>query len=181
MTTQCYELKTERLLLRRWRAADRDAFAALNADPRVMKYFRSTLSRQESDALVERVAAAFEQHGFGPWAVEVPDVAPFIGFVGLSVPRFTAHFTPCVEIGWRIAGEHWNRGYATEAARAALRAGFEVFQLREIVSFTVPANLPSRRVMEKIGMRHDEADDFDHPSVPDEHPLKRHVLYRISR
>ena len=99
----------------------------------------------------------------------------------LSVPRFEAHFTPCVEIGGRIAADYWNRGYASEAARAALRAGFEVFQLEEIVSFTVPANVQSRRVMEKIGMRHDEADDFDHPSFPDGHPLKRHVLYRIAK
>ena len=176
-----HELTTERLLLRRWRPADREPFAALNADPLVMKHLRSTLSRQESDALIERVDATFDQNGFGPWAVEVPNVAPFIGFVGLSIPRFEAHFTPCVEIGWRIAAEHWKRGYATEAARAALRVGFEVFQLEEIVSFTVPGNLPSRRVMEKINMTHDEADDFDHPSFPDGHPLKRHVLYRISR
>jgi RimJ/RimL family protein N-acetyltransferase len=123
----------------------------------------------------------FEQQGFGPWAVGVRGTASFIGFVGLSVPRFTAHFTPCVEIGWRIAADHWNRGYATEAARAALHMGFDVYQLEEIVSFTVPANLPSRPVMEKIGMTHDAADDFDHPSFPDGHPLKRHVLYRISR
>jgi RimJ/RimL family protein N-acetyltransferase len=130
--------------------------------------------------MVERIEAAFEQLGFGVWAVEVLNITPFIGFVGLSIPRFQAHFTPCVEIGWRIAAEHWNRGYATEAARAVLKAGFEAFQLEEIVAFTVPANLPSRRVMENIGMRHDEADDFDHPSFPDGHPLKRHVLYRIS-
>jgi RimJ/RimL family protein N-acetyltransferase len=176
-----YEFRTERLFLRRWRPADRESFAALNADPLVMKYFLSTLSRQESDALAERAEAAFQQNGFGPWAVEVPHVAPFIGFVGLSIPHFKAHFTPCVEIGWRIAAQYWNRGYATEAARRALRAGFDVFQLKEIVSFTVPANLASRRVMEKIGMRHDQAGDFDHPSFPDGHPLKRHVLYRISR
>ena len=176
-----HEFRTERLLLRRWRPADREPFAALNADPRVMKYFPNTQSRQESDALVEQVQATFDQHGFGPWAVEVPNVAPFIGFVGLYIPRFTAHFTPCVEILWRIAAEHWNRGYASEAALKALRVGFDVFQLEEIVSFTVPANLPSRRVMEKIGMHHDEGDDFDHPSFPDGHPLKRHVLYRISR
>src|SRR5262249_43255676 len=144
-------------------------------------HFPSTLSREESDVLVERVEATFEQHGFGPWAIEVPNVTPFIGFVGLSVPRFQAHFTPCVEIGWRIAAEYWNRGYATEAAQAALKAGFDVFQLKEIVSFTVPANLASRRVMEKIGMRHDEADDFDHPSFSAGHPLKQHVLYRMSR
>ena len=121
------------------------------------------------------------QWGFGPWAVEVTGIASFIGFVGLFVPRFQAHFTPCVEIGWRIAADHWNRGYATEAARAALHVGFDTYQLKEIVSFTVPANLPSRRVMEKNGMTHDEADDFDHPSFSDGHPLKRHVLYRISK
>src|ERR1041385_4518980 len=173
------EFRTERLLLRRWRPADREPFATMNADPIVMKHFPSTLSREQSDALVERVEATFGQHGFGPWAVEVPNVAPFIGFVGLSVPRFTAHFTPCVEIGWRLAAEHWNKGYASEAARAVVNAGFDVFHLEEIVAFTVPINLPSRRVMEKIGMRHDEADDFDHPSFPDGHALKRHVLYRM--
>jgi RimJ/RimL family protein N-acetyltransferase len=176
-----HEFRTDRLLLRRWRPADREPFAALNADPFVMKHFPSPLSRQDSDALVERIEATFQQNRFGPWAVEVPNVAPFIGFVGLSVPRFKAHFTPCVEIGWRIAAQYWNCGYATEAARIALRAGFEVFQLKEIVAFTVPANLASRRVMEKIGMRHDEADDFDHPSFPDGHPLKPHVLYRVSQ
>ena len=181
MASQPHEFRTERLLLRRWCRGDRESFAALNADPLVMKHFPSPLSRQESNALVERAEAIFEQNGFGPWAVEVLGIAPFIGFVGLSIPRFTVHFTPCVEIGWRIAADHWNRGYATEAARAALLAGFEEYQLEQIVAFTVPANLPSRRVMEKIGMSHDEADDFDHPSFPDGHPLKRHVLYRISR
>jgi RimJ/RimL family protein N-acetyltransferase len=176
-----HEFRTDRLLLRRWRPADGEPFAALNADPLVMKHFPSTLSRQESDAMVERIETKFEQQGFGMWAVEVPHVAPFVGFVGLNIPSFNAHFTPCVEIGWRLAAGYWNRGYATEAARAVLKAGFDVFQLEEIVAFTVPANLPSRRVMEKIGMSHDETDDFGHPSLPDEHPLKRHVLYRISR
>jgi RimJ/RimL family protein N-acetyltransferase len=176
-----HEFRTERLFLRLWRPADLEPFAALNADPRVMKYFPSTLSREQSDALVERVEASFEQNGFGLWAVEVTNVAPFVGFVGLAIPRFKAHFTPCVEIGWRIAAEYWNRGYASEAARSALAVGFEVFQLEEIVAFTVPGNLQSRRVMEKIGMSHDEADDFDHPLISAGHPLRRHVLYRISR
>ena len=181
MMSAAHEIRTERLLLRRWRPADREPFAALNADPRVMKHFPGTLSRQESDALVERAEAAFQQNGFGPWAAEIPNVVPLIGFVGLSVPGFKAHFTPCVEIGWRLAADYWNRGYATEAAGSALKAGFETFQLEEIVAFTVPANLPSRRVMEKIGMTHHDADDFDHPLLPDGHLLKRHVLYRISR
>ena len=175
------ELRTERLRLRRWRPADRAPFAALNADPRVMAHFPATLSREESNTLAARVEAHFDQHGFGLCAVEVPEVAPFVGFLGLSVPRFEAHFTPCVEIGWRLAPEHWGKGYATEGARAVLAFGFETLQLGEIVSFTTTGNLPSRRVMEKIGMTHDPVDDFDHPGLPDGHPLRRHVLYRIAR
>lgn len=173
-------LHTERLLLRRWRASDHEPFAALNADPRVMEYFPSVLSRADSDAMVERIAESFARHGFGFWAVEVPGVTPFAGFVGISVPRFTAHFTPCVEIGWRLAPAYWSRGYASEGARAALRFGFDVAGLAEIVAFTVPANLRSRRVMEQIGMTRDPADDFDHPAVAEGHPLRRHVLYRIA-
>jgi RimJ/RimL family protein N-acetyltransferase len=153
----------------------------LNADPRVMEHFPAPLSSEESDALVARIEAHFDQRGFGLWAVEVPDVAPFVGFVGLSVPRFEAHFTPCVEIGWRLAAEHWGKGYATEGARAVLAFGFETLALAEIVSFTTTGNVPSRRVMEKIGMTHDPADDFDHPALPAGHPLRRHVLYRIAR
>jgi RimJ/RimL family protein N-acetyltransferase len=175
------EIRTQRLLLRTWSSADLDSFADMNSDPRVMKYFPSLLSRAESDAAVERIRAHFERHGFGLWAAEIPDVAPFIGFVGLAVPRFEAHFTPCVEIGWRVSADYWNRGYATEGAHAALKYGFEIIGLSEIVSFTVPLNLPSRRVMEKIGMTHNSADDFDHPLIPEGHPLRRHVLYRKRR
>jgi RimJ/RimL family protein N-acetyltransferase len=175
------EIRTERLLLRKWRPADRAPFAALNADPRVMKYFPSVLSPEESDAVVDRIAMHWEEHGFGVWVVEVPDGAPFIGCVGLLVPRFEAHFTPCVEILWRLAAQYWNQGYATEAARAALQFGFERLNLSEIVALTIPANTPSRRVMEKIGMVHDPRDDFDHPSLPAGHPLSRHVLYRVHR
>jgi RimJ/RimL family protein N-acetyltransferase len=172
------EIHTKRLWLRRWLPADRDPFAAMNSDPTVMKYFSAPLPREESDQLVERIQTHFDQHGFGLWAVQIPNGAPFIGFVGLAVPRFEAHFTPCVEIGWRLAADHWNRGYATEAASAVLKYGFEVAGLSEIVSFTVPANLPSRRVMEKIGMVYNPADDFDLPHLPAGHPLRRHVLYR---
>ena len=175
------EIRTERLLLRRWRPEDRAPFAALNADARVMQHFPSTLSRAESDALADGIEAHFAEHGFGLWAVEAPGAAPFVGFVGLSVPRFTAHFTPCVEIGWRIAAEHWGRGYAPEAARAAVAHGFRALALREIVSFTVPANASSRRVMEKLGMSRDPRDDFDHPGLPEGHKLRRHVLYRLAR
>ena len=175
------EMRTERLLLRRWRPADREPFAAMNTDPRVMKHYSSTLSREESDAFAARIEAGFEQNGFGLWAVEIPGVAPFGGFVGLAIPRFEAHFTPCVEVGWRIAAELQNRGYATEAARAALAFGFESVHLEEIVAMTVPENLPSRRVMEKLRMTHEAADDFDHPSFPEGHRLRRHLLYRIAR
>jgi RimJ/RimL family protein N-acetyltransferase len=175
------ELRTERLRLRRWLAADHEPFAALNADPRVMEHFPALLSGEETDARIALIEAHFEQHGFGLWAVEIPAVTPFAGFVGLSVPRFEAHFTPCLEIGWRLAAEHWGRGYATEAARAVLTFGFETLTAGEIVSFTVPDNLRSRRVMEKIGMVHNPDDDFDHPFLPDGHRLRRHVLYRIAR
>jgi RimJ/RimL family protein N-acetyltransferase len=174
-------LETARLCLRGWRESDLDPFAALNDDPLVMEHFPSRLTRVESDAMVASIGEHFARHGFGLWAVEVPGAADFIGFVGLSVPRFMSHFTPCVEIGWRLASEHWGRGYAPEAARAALRFGFEQVGLDQIVSFTVPANLKSRRVMEKIAMRRDPGDDFDHPSLAQDHPLQRHVLYRMSR
>jgi len=153
----------------------------MNADLRVMEHFPASLSHEESDATVTRIEAHFEQHGFGLWAVEIPDVAPFAGFIGLCVPRFEALFMPTVEIGWRLAADYWSRGYATEGARAALAFGFESLGLAEIVSFTVPANLRSRRVMEKLGMIHDPRDDFDHPLLPTGHGLSRHVLYRATR
>lgn len=153
----------------------------MNADARVMEHFPKLLSREDSDAIVARTAAHFEQHGFGLWAVEIPGVAPFAGFIGLAIPQFEAAFTPCVEIGWRLAAEYWGNGYATEGARAALMFGFQELKLSEILSFTVPANVRSRRVMEKLGMTHDAADDFDHPLLPAGHRLSRHVLYRIAR
>lgn len=175
------ELCTERLRLRRWRDGDLEPFAVLNADPRVMQHFPAVLSRQESDARAAGIWEHFGKHGFGLWAVEVVGVTPFAGFVGLCVPQFEAHFTPCVEVGWRLAEEFWGRGYATEAARAALAYGFDVLGLVEVVSLTVPANLRSRRVMERLGMTSDPRDDFDHPSLPAGHRLVRHVLYRITR
>ena len=153
----------------------------MNADPRVSEYLPTVLTRELSDAFVARAEAHHDQHGYGLWAIEVPGVAPFAGFVGLSTPRFDAHFQPSVEVGWRLGAEHWGRGYATEGARAALAFGFDVLRLAQIVSFTVPANARSRHVMEKIGMTHDPADDFDHPFLAEGHPLRRHVLYRISR
>ncbi len=172
--------QTERTVLRRWTAADRECFAEMNSDPEVMKYFPAMLTREESDRLVDNVDEHFVVHGFGPWVLEIPNVVRFAGFVGLSVPRFVAPFTPCVEIGWRLARPFWGHGYVTEAARAALVFGFDELKLSEIVSFTVPTNLRSRRVMERLGMSHDERDDFEHPSLPEAHPLRRHVLYRKS-
>jgi RimJ/RimL family protein N-acetyltransferase len=174
------ELRTERLRLRGWQPSDREPFAAMNADPRVMEYFPAPLSPEESDARVARIEAHFDRHGFGLWAVEVVGVAPFAGFIGLSIPGFEAHFTPCVEIGWRLAAAHWCRGFATEGARAALAFGFNTLGLAEIVSFTATVNLRSRRVMEKLGMTHQPGDDFDHPLLPEGHWLRRHVLYRIA-
>jgi len=173
-------MRTDRLLLRGWRDEDLAPFAELNSDPEVMTFMPALLDRRESDAFAARIGEQLEQRGFGLWAVEVPHVAPFIGYVGLSVPRFTAAFTPCVEVGWRLARAHWGRGYATEAARTALTFGFERVGLEEIVSFTVPANARSIAVMERLGMSHDPADDFDHPSLPAGHPLQRHVLYRLT-
>jgi RimJ/RimL family protein N-acetyltransferase len=175
------EIRTARLTLRRWTAADRAPFAAINADPRVMAHFPAVLSRGESDGLATRIEAHFAEHGFGLWAVDIESVAPFAGFVGLSVPRFDAPFMPAVEIGWRLAAGLWGRGYATEGARAALSFGFTELGLGEIVSFTVPANARSRRVMERLGMTCNPADDFDHPGLPEGHPLRRHVLYRMAR
>lgn len=173
------ELRTERLLLRRWRVGDRESFARMNADPVVMEHMISPLTRDVSDAFADRIERHFEDHGFGWWAVEIPSDAPFIGFVGLSIPRFEAHFIPAVEIGWRLDRPYWGRGLATEGARAALADGFERVGLKEIVSFTVPANVRSIRVMEKLGMTHDPRDDFEHPLVPVGDPHRHHVLYRL--
>lgn len=174
------ELRTARLRLRRWVDSDRVAFAAMSADARVMEHFPGLLSTEECNASADRIEAHFERHGFGYWAAELVGVAPFVGFIGLAVPRFEAAFTPCVEVGWRLAAEYWGQGLATEGARAALEFGFENVRLSEIVAFTVPANVRSRRVMEKLGMVHCAELDFDHPMLPQQHPLRRHVFYRIT-
>lgn len=175
----CPELRTERLLLRGWRPGDLDPFAAMNADPRVMEFFPAVLSRTETEAGIARIQAHFQRHGFGLWAVEIAGVTPFAGFIGLYTPRFEAHFTPCVEVGWRLTPDCWGRGYATEGARAALQFAFESQRIEEVVAYTATGNRRSRRVMERLGMTHDPADDFDHPEIPDGHPLRRHVLYRV--
>ena len=175
------EIRTPRLLLRAWRDEDMPAYAALNADPRVMEHFPSTLTREESDASVGRIRRYHQERGFGLWAVEVPGTASFIGFIGLQVPSFEAHFTPCVEIGWRLAHAHWGHGYATEGARASLGIAFGELGLEEVVAMTTTTNERSQCVMKKLGMHREAADDFDHPKIPEGHPLRRHVLYRIGR
>jgi RimJ/RimL family protein N-acetyltransferase len=173
-------LETERLILRPWREEDRAPFAALNADPQVMAYFPSTLDTDASNGIVDRVQVGFAEHGYGPWALEVKGGAPFIGFCGIWRPRFEAHFTPCIEIGWRLAFAAWGQGYATEASEAALEFGFERLGLAEIVAFATPDNRRSHRVMERLGMTYDPAGDFDHPNDP-EGARRRHVLYRLRR
>jgi RimJ/RimL family protein N-acetyltransferase len=174
-------LRTPRLILRRWRSTDRAPFAAMNADPAVMAHFPATLTRAESDALADGIEAKMGSRGFGLWALEVPGVVPFAGFVGLSVPGFTAPFTPCVEIGWRLAAAQWGRGYATEAARAVLVHAWDALGLDKVVSFTTAGNTRSRAVMARLGMRYDPAGDFDHPLLAAGHSLRLHVLYRIAR
>jgi ribosomal-protein-alanine N-acetyltransferase len=172
-------IETPRLYLRRWREADRAPFSRINADPRVMEFFPKRLSRRESNTLSDRVQAHFERHGFGLYAAELREERRFIGFIGLSVPGFDAHFTPCVEIGWRLEAESWGRGIATEGAAAVVGYAFQALQIPELVSMAVAGNVRSTGVMEKIGMIRDPADDFDHPNLPPGHPLRRHVLYRL--
>jgi RimJ/RimL family protein N-acetyltransferase len=172
-------LNTERLTLRPWQDLDREPFAELNADSEVMRYFPATLTREQSDALVDRIATAFDQQGWGLWALQERASGRFLGFTGLAAVAFTAAFTPATEVGWRLRHDAWGHGYATEAARAALDFAFAWLGLQQVISFTASANRRSRSVMTRLGMRHDPADDFDHPALPDGHPLRRHVLYRI--
>lgn len=173
------EVQTPRLVLRQWRASDRKPFAALNGDRQVTQ-FLLPITPRESDALADRLAAGIDEHGWGFWAVEAPGVAPFIGFVGIKPLMPALPFAPGVEIGWRLAQPFWGRGYASEAANAALSVGFEQVALDEIVAFTATDNLRSRAVMERLGMAADPQ-PFDHPAVPPGHPLRAHVLYRIGR
>ncbi len=174
-------IETPRLLLREWRDEDLEPFVLLNADERVCEFLGKTLTPEETRAMVERNRTDFQQWGFGLWAVEVKHGPAFIGYIGLGIPSFQAHFTPCIEIGWRLAYAHWGKGYATEAARAVLNYAFTRLSIAEIVACTVPNNRRSRAVMEKIGMSRDHNGDFDYPKLPPDHHLSRHVLYRISR
>jgi RimJ/RimL family protein N-acetyltransferase len=172
-------LTTHRLILRPWRESDREPFARMNADPRVMEFLAMRPSREESDALVHKIETHFREHGFGLWAAELRRDGAFVGFVGFDTPSYNAPYSE--EIGWRLGVEHWGQGLATEGAQAAVGYGFQTLGLPEIVATTVPANTRSRRVMEKLGMTHDSADDFEHPLLPERHALRRHVLYRLRR
>jgi RimJ/RimL family protein N-acetyltransferase len=173
-------LRTARLVLRPWRESDRAPFAAMNADPRVMEHFPAVNTRAESDAGFDRIVAKMSEQGFGLWAVEVPGVAEFIGFVGLN-PADALLGRPVLEIGWRLVAEQWGHGYATEGARISLAHAFEVLDQGEIVSFTTTANRRSRHVMEKLGLVRRPDEDFDHPRVPVTWPGRRHVVYAITR
>jgi RimJ/RimL family protein N-acetyltransferase len=182
------EFETERLCLRQWIESDREPFARLNADSRVMEFFPSILDRAASDAMIDRIQKSIIDRGWGFWAVESKQDQQFIGYVGLHIPTADLPFSPCVEVGWRLAFEYWGKGYATEAAQAALRVGFvggafpsgNRLELSEIVSFTAINNHRSSAVMERLGMNR-EAETFEHPSLPIGHPLREHCLYRLSR
>lgn len=172
-------LATDRLILRQWRDSDREPFAKINSDRRVMEFFPNTLSRQDSDRFVDRIEAHFQKHEFGLFAAELRADHTFVGYIGLAVPSFVAAFTPCVEVGWRLSADQWGQGLATEGARELVRFAFGTLKLDSLVSYTVPINVRSRRVMEKIGMTHDPTEDFQHPDLPEGHPLRHHLLYRL--
>lgn len=172
------EFETERLRMRQWKLSDHEPFAALNSDPRVMAFFPSLLTRSDSDAMAEHCQSLIDERGWGFWAAESKATQEVIGFVGLHVPIPELPFSPCVEVGWRLAFQYWGKGFATEAARGALRVGFERLSLPEIVSFCAVHHLKSRAVMERLGMR--ESDTFEHPSLPVSSMLRQHCLYRLS-
>lgn len=174
------ELRTERLVLRQWREDDLEPFAKMCGDARVMEYFPAVLTREESDALAARIKNKIEENGWGCWAVTLLS-GEFIGFIGINGVGSEFPFGPAVEIGWRLAFDHWGKGYAVEGALASLRFGFDVLGLEKIVAFTAACNLKSRRVMEKLGMHYDPKDDFDHPKVAEGHPHRRQVLYQIKK
>lgn len=180
-------IETKRLILREWEDKDIEPFARINQDPRVLEFLLRPLSKEESSAWIKKINESCKENRFGLWAATLKTGDPslkhagtrLIGFIGLNIPTFKAHFIPCVEIGWRLGSQFWGHGYATEGARAILEYAFEQLYLKEIVAFTVPANTHSIRVMEKIGMKRDYAADFHHPNLPKDHPLSLHVFYRI--
>lgn len=171
-------IKTKRLILREWNDKDLETFVKINQDPKVLEFLPGSLTREQCAEWIERINQHFKEHGFGLWAATLK-TGEFIGYIGLNIPAFEAHFTPCVEIGWRLAAEYWGKGYSTEGAQAIVEYGFTKLGLKEIVAFTVPANIRSIRVMEKIGMKRDLSGDFHHPKLPKDHRLSLHVLYRV--
>jgi RimJ/RimL family protein N-acetyltransferase len=173
-------LHTKRLCLRYWREEDLSLFAAMNRDPKVMEFFPSLLTREQSDALVEKIKKELEEKPYGLWAVEVVGIAPFIGFVGLHDVPFEAHFTPATEIGWRLAHAHWGRGYAYEAAKEVLAYAFEQLELKGLVSFTAQTNFRSIGLMKKLGMHNNPKENFEHPKLAPGDPLRPHVLFRLN-
>lgn len=173
-----HSIQTPRLILRAWRSDDARPFADMNTDQEVMHHFPAHLTRAESDAMIDRIMQHFVTKGWGLWAVEIPELSSFIGYCGLQTVTFGASFTPAVEIGWRLARPYWGNGFALEAAQAAMNFGFSTLKLDEIVSFTIPANVRSWRLMERLGMTHNPADDFEHPKLPEGHPMRHHMLYR---
>ena len=181
MTSHQPTLTTTRLILRPWHDDDITPFAAINQDAAVMRWIGDPLTLAQTEAWVGRMRTMWHEHGLGLFAAELRDTPGCIGYIGLSIPRFTAHFTPCVEIGWRLASAVWGQGLASEGATAVLAWAHTVLQLPEVVSFTTRGNVASQRVMQKIGMHYSPADDFDHPMLPADHPLRPHVLYRAQR
>lgn len=174
-------ISTERLILRTWQVEDSEAYFQINQDPKVIEFLRGPLSREQVQDFMRYVRRHDEQHGYTTWAAELKETGTLMGFIGLNTVDWQAHFTPAVEIGWRLGAEYWGKGYATEGAKAALDYGFKHCNLQEIVAFTVPANIRSIRVMEKIGLKRDSHGDFAHPKLPKENPLSKHILYRLSR
>lgn len=174
-----YEFETERLGFRRWKEEDKIPFAKMNANKEVMKYFLHELSRKQSDEFVDKINNHFKQYGFGLWAVELKETREFIGFIGFFKATFQSHFTPCIEIGWRLDSRYWNKGYATEGAKACLEYGFDTLGFEDIYSFTSQINKPSINVMKKIGLK--QVDTFNHPRIENDNPLSLHVLYKIDK
>jgi RimJ/RimL family protein N-acetyltransferase len=172
-------IETPRLLLREWKPEDLESFVSINQDPRVMEFMPHLLTVKESQEFIDQIIAHFRQHGFGKFACVLKETNEFIGYVGFTVSTFETAFTPCIEISWRIGSQYWGHGYATEAARAVLDRAVSQWGLKEVVALSVPDNVRSRRVMEKLGMTHDPRENFAHPKLPKDHPLSIHVLYRI--
>lgn len=174
-------LETERLVLRTWEDQDLKDILAMNQDPKVMQYFPSLQDLEATKCLMNKVEQHFAEYGYSLYAAIRKDTEEFIGFIGLFKTQFKAHFTPATEIGWRLLSEQWGKGFAVEGAKAVLKYAFEELKLPEIVSFTSQKNKRSIRLMQKIGLERDEKDDFDFPDMPADNPLKRHVLYRLTR